>query len=53
MNTFPDAITIFNSLTNFFFELEILSGVNLGSMIMIVGLIGAAITMITNYKGQG
>lgn len=53
MNTITDAITVFNTLTNFFFDLEIISGLTLGSMIMVVGLIGAAITMITNYKGQG
>lgn len=53
MNTFTDALTVFNTLTNFFFDLEIISGLTLGSMIFVIGLIGAAITMITNYKGQG
>lgn len=53
MNTASDAITVFNSITNFLFDTEIISGISLGSMIIVVGLIGAAITMITNYKGQG
>lgn len=51
MNTFTDALTVFNTITNFFFDFEIVSGLTLGSMIMVIGLIGAAITMITNYKG--
>lgn len=53
MNALTDAITSINTLTNFFFNLIIFGNVKLGFLIMNLGLIGAAITMIANYKGQG
>lgn len=55
MITLQDALTVFNTLTNFIFDINLLPGVipeiSVGSTIIIIGLIGAGITMITNYKG--
>lgn len=53
MNALMDSITVFNTMINYFFNLQLFNGVTLGSFIMIIGLVGAGITMITNYKGQG
>lgn len=44
-----DAITVYNQLINYLFNLDII-GIPLGLLIIITGVIGACISMISNYR---
>lgn len=48
---FPDVITIYNTVINWIFDLPFL-GDTFGRWILWLGVIGAAITMVTKYRSN-
>lgn len=49
-SAFTDAWMIFNHVTDFIFEINTFGGIKFGTLIVTVGVLGAVITMISNYK---
>lgn len=47
---FTDAWAIFNRVINFFYDIKVIGNLPLGLLIIVVGVLGALITMIANYK---
>lgn len=47
---FTDAWNVFNHITDFIYDINTFGGIRFGTLIITVGVLGAIITMISNYK---
>lgn len=47
---FSDAWTVINDITLYVYNLQVFGSIKLGNLIILVGTLGALITMIVNYK---